>query len=207
MKRKIDIDRWVRKEHFNFFKTFDEPFWGISANVDCSNAYKKSKVLNIPFFTYYLYQSLKAVNQVEEFRYRIEGEDVYCYDIIHAAATVLRDDGTFGFSVIRFYDDLSMFADNAREEIDRVKKDNRLLTSDEEHDVIHYTAIPWISFTGVSHPRRFSVRDSVPKIAFGKIYEEHNRKLLPIAIHAHHALADGLHVGKYLELFQIYLNE
>lgn len=36
------------------------------------------------------------------------------------------------------------------------------------------------------------------KIAFGKIHVENGQKLLPIAIHAHHALVDGLHVGKYL---------
>lgn len=207
MKRKIDIDSWVRKEHFNFFKTFDEPFWGISTNVDCSITYKKSKAQNIPFFAAYLFQSLQAVNQVEEFRYRMEGGDVYCYDVVHAAATVLRDDGTFGFSFIKFDSELSYFADNVKKEIDRVKKDNRLIPSDEDHAVIHYTAIPWISFTGVSHPRRFSLKDSVPKIAFGKIHEEHGKKLLPIAIHAHHALVDGLHVGKYLELFQKLLDE
>lgn len=207
MKRKIDIDNWVRKEHFLFFKTYDEPFWGISTNVDCTNAYKKSKELNIPFFMYYLYLSLKAVHQIEELRYRIEGENVYCYDVIHAAATVLRDNGTFGFSVIKYNEDLSMFTENAKEEIERVKNDNRLMPVETNENVIHYTTIPWISFSGVSHARRFSLKDSVPKIAFGKITEENGRKLLPIAIHTHHSLVDGLHVGKYLELFQNYLNE
>lgn len=207
MKRKIDIDNWVRKEHFNFFKTFEEPFWGITTNVDCTNAYRKSKELNIPFFIYYLYLSLKSVNQIEELRYRIEGKDVYCYDVIHAAATVLRDNGTFGFSFIKYNEDLSIFKENAKEEIERVKNNNRLMPSEANENVIHYTTIPWISFSGVSHPRRFSLKDSVPKIAFGKIIDENGRKLLPIAIHAHHALVDGLHAGKFLELFQKLMDE
>ncbi|MDI6803399.1 MAG: chloramphenicol acetyltransferase [Bacteroidota bacterium] len=207
MKNKIDIDNWVRKEHYKFFKTYDEPFWGITTNVDCTNAYRKSKELNIPFFIYYLYLSLKSVNQIEEFKYRIEGEDVYCYDVIHAAATVLRENGTFGFSFIKYNDNLPPFTENAKQEIERVKNDNRLMPAYSGENVIHYTTVPWISFSGVSHPRRFSLKDSVPKIAFGKIIEENSRKLLPIAIHAHHALVDGLHVGKYLELFQKLLDE
>ncbi|MDP2209039.1 MAG: chloramphenicol acetyltransferase [Bacteroidota bacterium] len=202
MKRKIDIENWVRKEHYLFFKTYDEPFWGITTNVDCTNAYKKSKELNIPFFIYYLYLSLKSVNHIEEFKYRIEGEEVFCYEVIHAAATVLRDNETFGFSFIKYNEDLQVFTENAKQEIERVKNDNRLMPSGSGENVIHYTTIPWISFNGVSHARRFSLKDSVPKIAFGKIHIENGQKLLPIAIHAHHALVDGLHAGKYLELFQ-----
>jgi chloramphenicol O-acetyltransferase type A len=207
MKIKIDIDNWKRKEHFLFFKTYDEPFWGITTNVDCTNAYKKSKELNIPFFIYYLYLSLKSVNQIEEFKYRIEGEEVYCYEVVHAAATVLRENGTFGFSYIKYNKDLQVFTENAKQEIERVKNDNSLMPSDSGENVIHYTAIPWISFSGVSHARRFSLKDSVPKIAFGKILVENGHKLLPIAIHAHHALVDGLHAGKYLELFQQLMDE
>jgi chloramphenicol O-acetyltransferase type A len=207
MKTKIDINNWKRKEHFLFFKTYDEPFWGITTNVNCTNTYKKSKELNIPFFVYYLYLSLKSVNQIEEFKYRIEGEEVYCYEVVHAAATVLRENGTFGFSYIKYNKDLQVFTENAKQEIKRVKNDDRLMPLGSGENVIHYTAIPWISFSGVSHARRFSLKDSVPKIAFGKIHVESGHKLLPISIHAHHALVDGLHVGKYLELFQKLLDE
>lgn len=207
MKNKIDIDNWVRKEHFLFFKTYDEPFWGITTNVDCTNAYRKSKELNIPFFIYYLYLSLKSINKIEEFKCRIEGEEVYCYEVVHAAATVLRDNETFGFSFIKYNEDLQVFTENAKQEIERVKNDNKLMPSGSGENVIHYTTIPWISFSGVSHARRFSLKDSVPKIAFGKIIDESGRKLLPIAIHAHHALVDGLHAGKLLGLFQKLLDE
>ncbi len=207
MKRKIDIENWKRKEHFHFFKIYDDPFWGITSNLDCTNAYKKSKELAIPFFIYYLYLSLKSVNQLEEFRYRIEGDEVYCYEVVHAAATVLRDNETFGFSFIEYNEDLPVFTENAKKEIERVKNETRLMPSVSGDNVIHYTTIPWISFSGVSHARRFSLKDCSPKIAFGKIHTENGRKLLPIAVHAHHALIDGLHVGKYFELFQKLLNE
>ncbi|MCU6167761.1 hypothetical protein KWH76_23435, partial [Enterobacter roggenkampii] len=39
----IDIEKWNRKEHFNFFKTFDDPFFGMTANVDFTPVYNYSK--------------------------------------------------------------------------------------------------------------------------------------------------------------------
>jgi len=58
--------------------------------------------------------------------------------------------------------------------------------------------LPWISFTSFSHARNWGREDSVPKIAFGKFLKENQRTLLPFSVEVHHALMDGLHVGRYL---------
>jgi chloramphenicol O-acetyltransferase type A len=34
MKQKIDLATWNRKEHFEFFSTFEEPFFGITTPID-----------------------------------------------------------------------------------------------------------------------------------------------------------------------------
>jgi chloramphenicol O-acetyltransferase type A len=69
-------------------------------------------------------------------------------------------------------------------------------------DAIHFTVLPWISFTSFSHARNFGREDSVPKIAFGKFTEQNGRVLLPFSVEVHHALMDGLHVGRYLARLQ-----
>jgi chloramphenicol O-acetyltransferase type A len=51
-------------------------------------------------FLYSLYLTLKAVNQTEAFKYRIEGDELYLYGVIDASSTIDRSDGTFGFSHI-----------------------------------------------------------------------------------------------------------
>ena len=71
MKRKLNIDTWNRKEHFNHFCQMEEPFFGVTISIDCTNAYLKSKELGISFFTYYLHKTLTAINAIESFRYRI----------------------------------------------------------------------------------------------------------------------------------------
>ena len=51
----LDIDNWKRKDHFHFFRQFEEPFFGVTVNVDCTNAYNTAKSNGISFFLYYLY--------------------------------------------------------------------------------------------------------------------------------------------------------
>ena len=202
MKRKIDIENWERKELFNFFKDFNEPYYGISTDLECSGAYSFAKSQGISFFLYYLYLVLKAVNRTEAFKYRIEGDDLFYYDVVDGSATIDRPDGTFGFSYIPYKDKLGEFLDLAAAEVERVRQESRLISNEFDQNIIHFSAIPWISFTSISHPRHFGIRDSIPKVTMGKYYREGDRMLMPVSTHVHHALADGLHVGQFLKALQ-----
>jgi len=42
-------------------------------------------------------------------------------------------------------------------------------------------------------------------ITFGKITEAGDRCTMPVSIHVHHALTDGLHVAQFVEQFERYL--
>lgn len=103
-------------------------------------------------------------------------------------------------------EDLDIFIDKALAEVKRVRGESRLISNDFEQNIIHFSAIPWIRFTSVSHPRKFGLRDSIPKITMGKYYHAGDRMMIPVSVHVHHALADGLHVGQFLtsleELFR-----
>lgn len=206
MKKELIIEEWKRKEHFEFFRKFEEPFFGITTKIDCTKAYNKAKEAGKSFFLYYLLQSLKAANSIEEFKYRIEGEKVIIYDRINASATVNRPDDTFGFSYIYFKEDPTLFYELAKQEMDRVSKSTQLFPLVSGDDVIHYSAIPWIDFSSLSHARCYSFNDSVPKISFGKLTEINGKREMSISVHVHHALMDGYHVGKFIETFQAFMN-
>ena len=204
MKHLIDLASWNRREHFTFFSAFEEPFFGLVAPVDCTRALAEAKRLGMPFFLYYLHAALQAVNQVEALRYRIEDGQVYCYDRIHASATIGRPDHTFGFSFIEQYDELAAFVPAATAEIAAVQASQglRLNETTSRTDVIHFSALPWVRFTGLTHARSFSYPDSCPKISVGQTYVEGAATLLPVSINVHHGLADGYHVGLFLAAFQ-----
>ncbi|WP_291130182.1 chloramphenicol acetyltransferase [Flavobacterium sp. UBA7682] len=207
MKHKLELETWNRKEHFLFFKQMEEPFFGITTRVDCSKAYTNAKKLGVSFFTYYLHKTLIGVNAVENFRYRIIDNEVYVFDRIDASATILREDKTFGFSLMEYAEDINEFAEITRKEIERIQNTTGLITRDFENNLIHFSAVPWIDFTSYSHARSYTWPDSCPKISFGKMAEENGKKTMAIAVHVHHGLADGYHVGQFLTLLQELLNE
>ena len=207
MKHKLNLDTWNRKEHFQFFKQMEDPFFGITTRIDCTKAYEKSKEMGVSFFTYYLHKTLLAVNAVENFRYRIIDDEIYIFDTIDASATILREDKTFGFSLIEYSENLTAFAEITKKEFERVKNTTGLITRDFEINLIHFSAVPWIDFTSYSHARSFSWLDSCPKISFGKMVEENNKKTMAMAIHVHHGLMDGYHVGEFVSLFQEMMEE
>ena len=209
MKKLIDINTWKRKEHYNFFVTFTEPFFGVVANVDCKSAYNRAKEMGVSFMLYYLHKSLRAVNEIEEFRIRIENEQPYLYDVVHGGSTTMNADGLFAFSFLPFSPDFDTFYASAKAELDRIKTISGLNATPESTriDLIQYSTVPWIHFTGLTHARNYNRPDSCPKISFGKCVEQDGKMFMPVALNANHALADGEHAGRYFELFQQYLNE
>lgn len=206
MKTEIDISNWNRKEHFEFFSAFDEPFFGITTSIDCTIAMKKAKEIQIPFFVYYLHKTLEAINKVENFRLRIENKRVYLYDEIDASATIMREDKTFGFSFMKFHEDICEFNKIAQKEIARMQSITGIFTREYPENIIHFSAVPWINFTGLTHSRNFKIEDSCPKISFGKVVEENGKKTMSLAVLAHHGLVDGYHMGLLVEEFQNLMN-
>lgn len=206
MKKLFDIESWARKEHFNFFNSFEEPFFGVTVDIDCTIAYQKCKKEGLGFFIYYLHQSLAAANSVENFRLRIEDNQIYLYDKVNASAVINRANNSFGFSYIDYFSDFDEFQSAAKLEIENVRNSNGLNLKGNDSNVIHISAMPFLKFTSLSHARSFSFKDSCPKFSFGKMTDENGKKSMPVSIHVNHALADGYHVSLFVDEFQKFMN-
>lgn len=200
----IDLENWNRKEHFEFFSKMESPYFGFTTEVDCTKAYNHAKENGDSFFATYLHLSMIAVNTVDELKLRIIDGEVILYDTIHAGSTIGRADGTFGFAFIPFSPDFRVFNATMQKEIEAVQQSSglRLNNGDLGKDLIRHTTIPWNSFSALLHPTSFNNSESVPKITFGKFSIRDGKKYLPVSVEAHHGLADGLHLARYLEEFQ-----
>lgn len=205
MKQVIDNNNWVRRDHFAFFSRFEEPFFGVTVTLDCTQLYDHAKANGHSFFLAYLHCALRAANDLPEFRCRIENGGVVLYDEVYAACTVDRPDGTFGFGYLDYYKDASDFYSAARPEFEKVRGERGLRPASSEN-VIHFSALPWLDFSSMSHARGFSLPDSCPKISFGKMTERDGRRTMPVSIHVHHGLADGFHVSRFANGMQQYMN-
>jgi chloramphenicol O-acetyltransferase type A len=204
-REKLDLSTWARKEHFDFFNTFEEPYHGVCVSIDCTAAYRFVKSAGVSFFLYYLYQSLAAAQTIPAFRYRIEGDEVFLYDTIDAGSAIDRADGTFGYGLLPYRESFDEFLAVANLEVARVRSVTGL-TRTTTNNLIRYSVLPWTDFTSLSHARAFSKPDSCPRITFGKATQHDDRRKMPISIHVHHALVDGREVGQYLKAFQNLMN-
>jgi chloramphenicol O-acetyltransferase type A len=209
LKTLLDLENWNRKEHFLFFKQMDEPFFGLTVEIDCTKAYKAAKDLGTSFFVYYLHKTIVAANTIEPFRYRIIDDAIYIYDTIDVSATIMRKDNTFGFSLIEYSLDFDVFAANAFQEIERIQTTTGLFTREFPNDnLIHFSAVPWVNFTSLSHARSTTFPDSCPKISFGKMMIANDgKRTMSMSIHAHHGLMDGYHVSQFIDCFQELMNQ
>jgi len=135
---------------------------------------------------------------------RIVDGAVWRYSTIHGGSAVGRSNGTIGFGHYPYQPELLPFVREASVELKRVKGTNDLERYAGQ-DLIRFSVLPWFDFTSISHARNLSGRDSAPLITFGKITEVGDRFTMPVSIHAHHALADGLHVAQFVTQFERYL--
>lgn len=200
----IDKATWNRKEHFEHFTAFDDPFFGVTVNVDCTRSFQEAKARGVSFSLLMLHRIITAAAKVEEFRYRIEGDQIVCYDSLLAEGTVARADHTFSFACFGYDPDEVVFIRKAKDEIERLQHTTGLNKEGTFHpNAIHYSAVPWLTFTDMKHPIHMRSGDSVPKISTGKFFLEGEKRMLPISITCHHGLMDGYHVAQFIEILDL----
>jgi chloramphenicol O-acetyltransferase type A len=56
------------------------------------------------------------------------------------------------------------------------------------------------------HPIDLNPVDSVPRFAWGKFFEQGDHLKMPLSVQAHHALMDGVHMGRYYDKVQALLH-
>lgn len=200
----IDIESWNRKEHFEFFSKMQSPFFGFTTEVDCTKAYDDAKEQGHSFYAVYLHKSMIAINTVDELKLRIVDGKVVLYNEVHVGGTIGRTDGTFGFSFFHYSEDFEIFNKELQKEIKSVQSSTGLGISNDVLPINHirHTTIPWKSFSAMLHPTNFDPKECIPKITFGKFNIREGKKYLPVSIEAHHGLADGIHLAKYVEEFE-----
>jgi chloramphenicol O-acetyltransferase type A len=200
----IDLKTWERSRLYELFSNFSEPFHGVCLRVDCTETFRFAKDSRISVFLALLHRSLVAALQVENFRIRIVDGAVWKYTTIHGGSAVGRPNGTIGFGHYLYRPELVAFAREASLEVERVKHRDDLERY-QGQNLIRFSVLPWFDFTSISHARDLGTQDSAPKITFGKIIEAGGRCTMPVSIHVHHGLVDGLHVAQFVEHFERYL--
>jgi chloramphenicol O-acetyltransferase type A len=202
MYTEVDIDDWPRRTTYEFFKEFEDPFFNFGCNVDVSRLYRFCKENSLSFSLTALYCTLVAANEIREFRMRLVDGKLVEFDRIHATQTILNDDETFSFAYFEMKDDVREFNNAGRVAMAKYKALKTFDVETDRRDLIYYSVIPWVSFTSFKHASRMDPTRTIPRIVFGKIFDDGPRKLMPFSVEANHIVMDGFHLGKFFNRFQ-----
>lgn len=203
----VNFTTWDRTEHYNFFRNMDYPQYNICMNIDITNFLKSIKEKKLPFYYSMVYAATFATNDIRELRYRIHGDQVILHDRIHPSFTDMTPgQELFKLVTLNLEDTLEDFVTAAKRKSENQTKYFPFEDIAGRDDLIYITCIPWISFTHLSHTINLRKDDAVPRISWGKYFKQEDKVLLPFSVQVHHALADGYHVGMYVERLQEYLD-
>lgn len=196
----IDLESWPRKSHYDFFRYQEMPHFALTAEVDITDMLTTIKASDSSVFVATIFCLMRAANAVPELRMRFRDNVVVEHEIIHTGVTVPIAGDRFGFCNIEYDADWKTFEANATEAIDTATRQTQLKDegSLSRDDQIHMTCLPWITASSM----QFSINgtnDCVPRVGWSKFVEREGRVFQPVHTHAHHALVDGLHVGRFFE--------
>lgn len=205
MFQKIDVEHWERKQHFEIFKGYENPRYDISLELDVSNFLKKVKANNWSFTLTMIHTIAKCANEIEEFRMRIEDGEPVIYEDIKLSFTYLnKKTNLMKNVVVENCEDVSEFNRIAK---DVIAQQECYFTGPLGNGVYQFSAIPWISYTHISHTNSGKKDFTVPMFDFGKFYERDSRIVMPFSIEVHHSFVDGYHLGILVEKLQKCLDD
>jgi len=205
--RKIDMQSWSRREHFELFSNFNHPHFNMCANVDLTRFRPYVKEHGYPFTAAIVYVISRAANAISEFRYRIRDGEVVEHGTVSPSVTILIENNLFSFCTIDYSEDFSEFAGRAAKVMAEVKEHPTLKDEPGRDDLLFMTAIPWVSFSSFAHPMRLHPTDSVPRFAWGRFFDDGGLLKMPLSVQGHHALMDGIHIGKYYAILEKFLSD
>ena len=199
MEKVVDIATWNRRESYEFFKEFQDPFVGLSVDIEVTDFYRYCKSKGLGIHHPLLYATLAAANDFEPIALRRKGEGVVLYDTIDMGCSVLKSDQSFTFAYYNWIQGESFedFLVRTTEITRAAAKGIPLDPRPGRTNLIYGTTLPWVSFTSFSHPKQGGGH-SIPRTVFGKIFERDRKWYLPFHLEVDHALMDGLDMSMYL---------
>ena len=200
----IDEKNWSRKIHCSIFRNYVEPNFCVTFEVDVTNFYKKIKSQNLSFTLSMIYAVCKCGNEIENFRYRFLDGKIVLFDKIDTAFTLL-DTETELFKVVNV-----PFVENLQEYVELAKKisdaQQEYFTAPLGNDIFQCSPLPFLTYTHISHTISGKKDNATPLFNWGKFREVGRKLLMPLSGQVHHAFVDGLHIGKFADRLQKFLD-
>ena len=200
----IDKKNWNRALHCAIFRNCIEPSFCVTFEVDVTNFYKNVKAQNLSFTLSMVYAVCKCGNEIENFRYRFLNGEIILFDKIDTAFTWLNPE-TELFKVVNvpLQDNLKSYVEVAKK---AAETQSEYFTAPLGNDVFQCSPMPFLTYTHISHTNFGKKDNATPLFDWGKFCAVDGKLLMPISVQVHHSFVDGLHIGKFADKLQKYLD-
>lgn len=195
----IDINNWNRHEHFLSFGESSVPMYSITTELDVTNLKSFTSQNSLSFYYSMIYLCTKAINRIENFKYRIRGNKVVLHDKTNPSFTYMnKNDELFKYVSCDYIEDMMRFCENCRKAAEAKHFYMDSAEDEARDDLIYFTCLPWFSFTAITHVYSVNKDDSIPRVAWGKYFESDGKLVISFNVQVNHRLVDGYHIGLLL---------
>ena len=195
--RVINMEQAPRREQYAYFRTFANPYVGLTVNVDITGL-MPGEARGESLFLLTLYAVSRAANSVPELRRRMREQEVVEYSWCPTSHTVALDNGAYCYCRLSADMPLEDFLPYAQAAQMRAKQAPSLDDGEDGESLFFISCVPWVTYTAMVQPVPIPA-DSNPRITWGKYFCQKDRTLLPVTLLAHHALVDGIHIAQFYE--------
>ena len=198
--RKIDVENWYRKEHFEHFYNKLNCAYSITNNICITELMEVIQKRQFKFYPVMLYLIAKTVNDQDEFKTTIdENDSIGIWESINPSYTIFHPDDKSYSSIWTIYsDNFELFYNNCLSDINRYGDIKGFSTKPNEPlNTFSVSNLPWLNFS--SFHLELETKYLAPIVTFGKYTSKGNDISLPLNIRMHHSVCDGYHIHKFFE--------
>ncbi len=194
--KKLDLEGWPRRAHFDYFRSLAYPYIGLTAKVDITQFLPALRAHGRPFFLSFCYCVTRAANAVPELRQRLDGDGIREYAYCPGSVTLALPDGSYCYCTLDCRADYERWLPAARAEQEKALAAASVEDGEDADSLLFLSSVPWLSYTALTQPTPFPA-DSNPRITWGRYEEEAGRVRIPVTLLCNHALVDGRHIAAF----------
>ena len=202
----VDKEKYYRKGVYRHFSEDCKCSVSITARIDVTELYRKSKATDTKFYLNFLYILCKVLNSREDYRmgYLWQTDTLVCYDKINPVQYVFHDDTeTCSIAYSEYYEDYKTFYAKALEDLEKAKQTREYgLDSANHPNWFDASYISWLSYDSLNIELPDGHLYFSPIINWGKFRKENERLMMPVTVRMNHAVADGYLIAKVFKLLE-----
>ncbi len=210
--KKIELNSWERKSHFEWFSTFADPTFALDVKINITNVINACKEREISSFATLMYIFASSINNNYGFRLRVLNGEVYEIEKANVAYTVMVNDNTFVNCRASMKNGFDAFIEEVMHNQKKFQNSNYIQKQYNDTaivDDIYCSCAPWVNFLSVRQPipDKSEESKSIPRVCWGKYYTEGNMTYTTLNITANHALVDGIDIARVFNEIQNRIDE